>query len=174
MEIANKLVELRKTNNLSQEALAEKLGISRQTVSEWEQAQITPDAGQLAALARLYQISEDDLLRGSGEGENDSFFKQLDPLLWLAAVVAYVVLGCLYHLWHPGWLIFLAVPVLSSAILAVRKKRADCFSYPALVLLVFLYVGCVKMVWHPTWLLFLTIPLYNMITGFFGGKSTQS
>lgn len=37
IEIANRLVQLRKSNNLSQEALAEKLGISRQAVSKWAQ-----------------------------------------------------------------------------------------------------------------------------------------
>ena len=39
IEIANRLVNLRKANGLSQEALAEKLGISRQAVSKWERAE---------------------------------------------------------------------------------------------------------------------------------------
>ena len=39
IEIANRLVNLRKQNNLSQEALAEKLGLSRQAVSKWERAE---------------------------------------------------------------------------------------------------------------------------------------
>ena len=43
IEIANRLVNLRKSNYLSQEALAEKLGISRQAVSKWERAEASPD-----------------------------------------------------------------------------------------------------------------------------------
>lgn len=178
MEIANRLIELRKANNLSQEALAEKLGISRQTVSEWECAEISPDTEHLIMLAKLYQISVDDLLKTNEEiipVKNHSFMQEssTDLPLGLLAVIAYLALGCLYHLWHPGWLVFLLVPIISSAISAIRKKRADCFSYSALVLFVFLYAGCVKTLWHPTWLLFLTIPLYYKILELFGGKSDR-
>lgn len=171
-EIADRLMELRKANNLSQEALAGKLGISRQTVSEWERGEISPDAGQIAMLAELYQISVDDLQKPGGKpifGEG-SFLKQdhkADLPLGLLAVIIYLALGFLYHLWHPGWLVFLLEPVVSSAITAIRKRRADCFSYSALALFVFLYIGCVKMIWHPTWILFLTIPLYYKVIGFF-------
>lgn len=62
LEIANKLYNLRKKNGLSQEALAEKLGISRQSISKWERAESSPDTDNLIALARLYNISLDELL----------------------------------------------------------------------------------------------------------------
>lgn len=61
-EIAGKLLALRKQNGLSQEELAEKLGISRQSVSKWERAEASPDTGNLIALARIYNISLDLLL----------------------------------------------------------------------------------------------------------------
>ena len=67
IEIANRLVNLRKSNNLSQEALAEKLGISRQAVSKWERAEASPDTDNLILLARLYNISLDELLRTEDE-----------------------------------------------------------------------------------------------------------
>lgn len=67
IEIANRLVNLRKSNNLSQEALAEKLGISRQAVSKWERAEASPDTDNLILLARLYGVSLDDLLRTEDE-----------------------------------------------------------------------------------------------------------
>jgi len=63
IETANRLVLLRKNNGLSQEALAEKLGISRQAVSKWECAEASPDTDNLIALANLYHVSLDDLLR---------------------------------------------------------------------------------------------------------------
>lgn len=171
-EIADRLMELRKANNLSLEALAGKLGVSRETVSEWESGNISPDMGQFAMLAELYQISVDDLQKPGGKAMfgGESFLKQdhqVDLPLGLLAVILYLALGFLYHLWHPGWLIFLLEPVVSSAITAIRKRRVECFSYSALVLFVFLYIGCVKMVWHPTWILFLTIPLYDKVIGLF-------
>lgn len=67
IEIANRLVNLRKSNNLSQEALAEKLGISRQAVSKWERAEASPDTDNLILLARLYGVSLDELLRTEDE-----------------------------------------------------------------------------------------------------------
>ena len=65
IEIANRLVELRKKNGYSQEELAEKIGISRQAVSKWERAESSPDTDNLIALSRLYQVSLDELL-GTG------------------------------------------------------------------------------------------------------------
>lgn len=62
LETANKLLRLRKQNNLSQEELAEKLGISRQAVSKWERAEASPDTDNLITLANLYRISLDELL----------------------------------------------------------------------------------------------------------------
>ncbi len=62
IEIANKLLQLRKEKGLSQEQLAQKLGISRQAVSKWERAEASPDTDNLIELAKLYDISLDELL----------------------------------------------------------------------------------------------------------------
>ena len=64
IEIANKLYMLRKQNGFSQEELAARLGISRQAVSKWERAEVSPDTDNLIALAKLYNISLDELLLG--------------------------------------------------------------------------------------------------------------
>ena len=64
IKTANRLCELRKAHNLSQEELAEKLGVSRQAVSKWERSESSPDTDNLIQLAALYNISLDELLNG--------------------------------------------------------------------------------------------------------------
>lgn len=64
IEIADRLVKLRKEHNLSQEALASKLGLSRQAVSKWERAEASPDTDNLVALAELYGVPLDEILNG--------------------------------------------------------------------------------------------------------------
>lgn len=62
IEIANRLVKMRKEKGYSQEELADALGISRQAVSKWERAEASPDTDNLICLAKLYNVSLDDLL----------------------------------------------------------------------------------------------------------------
>lgn len=61
MSLGDKLYELRKKQGLTQEEAAEKLGITRQTVSKWETDQSTPDFDKLLPISRLYGISLDEL-----------------------------------------------------------------------------------------------------------------
>jgi len=63
IETANRLAELRKKSGLSQEELADKLGLSRQAVSKWERAESSPDTDNLILLAKLYNVSLDELLK---------------------------------------------------------------------------------------------------------------
>lgn len=62
IEIANRLVELRRKKGLSQEELADLLGVSRQAVSKWERAEASPDTDNLICLAKIYGVSLDELL----------------------------------------------------------------------------------------------------------------
>lgn len=62
IKISNRLIELRKKYGYSQEQLAEKLGLSRQAVSKWERAEASPDTDNLICLAKLYNVSLDELL----------------------------------------------------------------------------------------------------------------
>lgn len=63
IEIANRLVQLRKQHGYSQEELAAKLGLSRQAVSKWERAEASPDTDNLIMLSRVYGVSLDELLK---------------------------------------------------------------------------------------------------------------
>jgi transcriptional regulator with XRE-family HTH domain len=62
--LGEKLLDLRKSKGLSQEEVADKLGVTRQTVSKWETDQSTPDFDKIAPLCELYEISADELLTG--------------------------------------------------------------------------------------------------------------
>ena len=61
------LVQLRKLHHLSQEELAEKVGVSRQTLSKWETGASDPSTSNLIALAKLFDISAEELLRSVEE-----------------------------------------------------------------------------------------------------------
>ncbi len=251
IEIANRLVNLRKSNNLSQEALAEKLGISRQAVSKWERAEASPDTDNLILLARLYGVSLDELLRtedeipmpeseyeeaeGWGDGERsatgndgDSWDNESDEYVhvgfrgvhvkdkdsevhvgwdgihvndkrkgdevhidkkgvyvngekqdpeWfshhahfpisLIIIIAYIIIGCVWNAWHPGWLLVFLIPIWHSLVEAIEKKNASKFAYPVLVVLVYLCLGFFQLLWHPGWVVFLTIPLYYSLCEYF-------
>lgn len=62
MEFNNKLYQLRKQKGLSQEELANRLNVSRQTVSKWEVGDSTPDMEKLVAISDLFEISLDELV----------------------------------------------------------------------------------------------------------------
>ena len=62
MNLGNSLFHARKKSGLSQEEVAERLGISRQTVSKWETGETLPDIRQSKRLALLYHLSLDELI----------------------------------------------------------------------------------------------------------------
>ena len=64
MSIADRIQTLRKSKGISQEELADKIGVSRQAVSKWESAQSTPDLQKIIRMAELFQVSTDYLLTG--------------------------------------------------------------------------------------------------------------
>lgn len=69
MIFADKIIELRKKNGLSQEELAEKMNVSRQSVSKWEGAQSIPDLDKILMLSKIFGVSTDYLLKDDFEGE---------------------------------------------------------------------------------------------------------
>lgn len=75
MDLGERLFELRKSKNLTQDDVAEKLNVTRQTVSKWETNQSTPDFDKIVPLCDLFEISPNELLKGekkSSKTENDN------------------------------------------------------------------------------------------------------
>lgn len=72
MEFNNKLYELRKQKGFSQEELANRLNVSRQTISKWEVGESTPDMENLVAISELFEISLDELVLDKVPEEADT------------------------------------------------------------------------------------------------------
>ena len=62
MQIGNKISQLRKLSGMTQEQLAEKLHVSRQTISKWEAGTTMPDLESVATISRMFQVPLDDLM----------------------------------------------------------------------------------------------------------------
>ena len=190
IKLADRLVELRKEHKLSQEALAEKLGLSRQSISKWERAEASPDTDNLIALAEVYGITLDQLL-GNSEPETEpqpqpkAPEKQLSakqikgkqnlkkaPLLFLGAVALYagggIILGVFW--WALMWILFPLVLGYTFSALSLcfedRKSLSIIFStIAAIFLAVSLYIvlGITFGLWGIAWLIFLAISAYVYI-----------
>lgn len=195
IEIASRLTSLRKDHGLSQEELAEKLGVSRQAVSKWERAESSPDTDNLIALAQLYGVTLDELIHGNQPDDappvqqpcdaaeeafdpdnplpNGSYFAHQEeeeqarqhqrqrmafpyPVLVTAA---YLALGFFFHLWHPGWIIFLTIPLYYLP--HSQRGYVQLLGNPIMVTIIYLLLGTMCNLWHPGWLVFLLIPLLN-------------
>lgn len=233
IEIANRLVKLRKEKGMSQEDLADALGISRQAVSKWERAEASPDTDNLICLAKLYNISLDEILSSdesvedireeqkekAKETEQDTIVvedgedtihigkhgihlkakdgshvtinrkgihainkdgvevtkenkpgisKYIEGPLFLLSVVGYILLGTYLHMWASAWIIFLAPEIICSTIRCFERKNPSKFNMPLLAVFVYFFVcmiipGTSAHLWHPMWVVFLAIPVYYSI-----------
>lgn len=76
MILADKIIALRKKNGWSQEELAEKMNVTRQSVSKWEGAQSVPDLGKILQLSQIFGVSTDYLLKD--ELEETEYVEAID------------------------------------------------------------------------------------------------
>lgn len=184
IKLADRLVALRKENGYSQEVLAEKLGLSRQSISKWERAEASPDTDNLIALAQVYNMTLDELL-GNYESAPKKETKvkektpmtnaqikgkklmKIVPIISIAVVVVYVLVGFAAKIWHPTWMMFLLIPLLLTvaiSLLAGKTKRITALmltsSVSLLAVIVYLFAGLVFQMWAVAWIVFLAIPVY--------------
>lgn len=72
MEIGTKLNQLRKLSGMTQEQFAEKLNVSRQTISKWETGNTSPDLDSIVRICKIFHVSSDDLLMGGEAMEGET------------------------------------------------------------------------------------------------------
>lgn len=138
------LKELRVNNKLSQEKLAEQLGLSRQSISKWEQGYALPDTDNLLKLSELYGISVDTILKCGETEENIS-----EPLQEEQTEIISEKTG-----------------EKETEIPQKPKKKRGWFfiSYPVLAVIAYAIIGLVfkehARGWITGWMVLLTIPLF--------------
>jgi len=76
--LKDNLVMLRKLNGYSQAEVAERIGISRQAYAKWENGTTTPDVDKASQLAKIYNMSLDDLMR-DGQSNSASIIPPAPP-----------------------------------------------------------------------------------------------
>lgn len=93
--LPEKLYECRRRMGLSQEQLAEQVGVSRQTVSKWETGTSTPELEKLIALSQCFGITVDELVQGVAPTANTSksTVPKLGPILVLLGGLMLCVFG---------------------------------------------------------------------------------
>ena len=77
MILADKIITERKKNGWTQEELAEKLGVTRQSISKWESAQSVPDLERILQLSRIFGVSTDYLLKDELEAEQNTDYMEV-------------------------------------------------------------------------------------------------
>ena len=80
MTIADRIQSLRKAKGMSQEELADAIGVSRQAVSKWESEQTTPDLDKIVVMSDVFEVTTDYLLKGIEPVKTDDHKTMADVL----------------------------------------------------------------------------------------------
>ena len=88
MELGKQIYELRRKANLSQEQLAEKVGVSRQTISKWELGETAPDIKQAQVLSQVFGVSLDEL---TGNDTKEVIYEKVSNTEKLAGLIIKII-----------------------------------------------------------------------------------
>ena len=167
VEIAHRLATMRREKGYSQEALAEKLGLSRQAISKWERAEALPDTEVLYDIAMLYGVTLDYLVSDhkdtppevqSVRKRNRIIITMLSVLLvWGIAVILYVNLKIALKINY--WLVFIWACPITSIVLIVFNgiwgKRPWTFVLVSVLVWTFLASLYLQFLKYNIWSVFL-------------------
>ena len=150
MELGTQIRKYRNERTLSQEALAEKVYVSRQTVSNWENDKSYPDVKSLMLLSEVFEVSLDQLIKGDVEIMKEQI-EQIDQadqadqerfgrlsniftILFLAVLITPVPL--VHFLSYAGlaiWIVILGAGSYAAMLVEREKKRLDIQTYQEII-----------------------------------------
>ena len=191
MTIGERLLNLRKEKNLSQEELANVLDVSRQTISKWETDQTTPDFDKIVPLCEYFGITSDELLSGKKDiikaKEDDKkgkfarniavsvglYILALVFIIFFAAFIEQEIIGvCLF---------FITIAIATGIIIysaiyysdkdkkkKVEKKENKTVKQLGEIIdiigvIVYFFISFKTGAWHITWIVFLIVGLCKSI-----------
>ncbi len=182
IDISTKLKDLRINEGISQEKLAEQLMVSRQAVSKWENGEALPDMENMVALARLYNISLDELvginadksgaadIKGDETNSADADFEAADTVIEDGSDEKKSGFGM--HIKLGDNIDFKVGNPIDDEDdddededdLPKPKSGVTGFlyslPYPIIATISFFLLGALADAWHIAWILFVTIPVY--------------
>ena len=147
MELGNRLKELRKQQNINQDELAEKLFVSRQTISNWENDKSYPDIQSVLLLSEIFNVSVDQLLKGDVEKmeriiteQSEADIKKMDIygkgmlITIIALLISTPILAFTIGFWFfiPFGLLFIVLMYFSTRIECI-KKEYDVQTYKEII-----------------------------------------
>ena len=144
MEISTQIKKYRNTMKLSQEELAEKIYVTRQTISNWENGKSYPDIHSLLLLASLFNVSLDQLIKGDIEimkkeinKEDVARFNKISKqfaVLFVASLIAFIPLAVFLKIYGVVIWAILYLVVLGLAFKVEKiKKSNDIYTYKEIV-----------------------------------------
>ncbi len=190
MKISERLFNLRKGKNLSQEELANILGISRQTVSKWETGESTPDFDKIIPLCEFYGITSDELLSGKKdiveakkeEGKNN-FARNIAVAvgLYIMSLVFVVVAEEMFNQEPIGVALFFTINAVATGLIVYSsikykskeaKKEKDenpilkqvCGIISLVGVITYFIVSFLTGAWHISWIIFIIMGLCCSVT----------
>lgn len=144
MELGKQIKKFRNELSLSQDVLAERIYVSRQTISNWENGKSYPDVNSLVLLSEVFDTSIDNLIKGDVEtmkeqvkNEDKMEFEKLSRIftvLFIFAIITSIPLAhFLGYLGMGLWVILMAVTFYFSILVEKKKKQFDIQTYREII-----------------------------------------
>ena len=126
MTINERLYNLRKDKKISQEELANVLGVSRQTISKWETGESTPDFDKIIPLCEYFEITTDELMTGkkdiieSNKNENKKYYARnlsISVALYICSIIMIIFFSTAFNLAELGVCLFFLINAIATGLI---------------------------------------------------------
>lgn len=143
MDIGSRIKKYRECAKMSQEELADKVFVSRQTISNWETNKNYPDIKSISYLSNIFNVSLDNLIEGDIEDMKKAIIKAdvkgFEKLSIIYSIELIIMIISVYPLMKLGvigiliWIIIMITTLITAVLLEKQKKKHDIQTYKEIV-----------------------------------------